>query len=363
MKICFFVGFYPYIKGGAEYQMKLIAEELSKDVDAFFISVGHTEDNIFYEGKLKVYALKLSNYCCNKALLYYPFFYRIQRIIDAEAPDLVYQRILNSFTYHLAIYTKRNKIPFYVHIADCYSLQFTNTFTDLVRKLMFKSVLKSDVRFIVQTDEQIKLLSRWNVTPVLKIYNLHPLGQQQVLLSHSSERRNIMWIGSARKVKRLDLFFDLAYHFRQNTSWNFVVIGRLESGEYANALSLRMSMLDNIDYLGEQDNEFINRYLEESATILVNTSDSEGFSNTFIQAWLRGVPVVSLNSDPDNILTDCDFGIFCAGDIEKMFDAVELLLSNNDLINKYTTNAFLKAPSLFSLKTNIVKIRHLLKIE
>ena len=32
---------------------------------------------------------------------------------------------------------------------------------------------------------------------------------------------------------------------------------------------------------------------------LVNTSDYEGFSNTFIQAWMRRVPIASLHVDPD----------------------------------------------------------------
>jgi hypothetical protein len=34
----------------------------------------------------------------------------------------------------------------------------------------------------------------------------------------------------------------------------------------------------------------------------------EGFSNTFIEAWLRGVPVVSLTEDPDGLIRNRGLG-------------------------------------------------------
>jgi glycosyltransferase involved in cell wall biosynthesis len=39
-----------------------------------------------------------------------------------------------------------------------------------------------------------------------------------------------------------------------------------------------------------------------NATALLNTSHYEGFSNTFLEAWLSGTPVVTSSRDPDDII-------------------------------------------------------------
>jgi glycosyltransferase involved in cell wall biosynthesis len=57
----------------------------------------------------------------------------------------------------------------------------------------------------------------------------------------------------------------------------------------------------NIEYLGARPQSEINALMARSH-VFVNTSISEGFPNTFIQAWMREVPVVSLDVDPDGVL-------------------------------------------------------------
>ena len=64
----------------------------------------------------------------------------------------------------------------------------------------------------------------------------------------------------------------------------------------------------NLQYAGEKSHAEVNAILAR-AHIFVNTSTHEGFPNTFIQAWMRDVAVVSLSVDPDRVLASRKLGI------------------------------------------------------
>jgi glycosyltransferase involved in cell wall biosynthesis len=60
----------------------------------------------------------------------------------------------------------------------------------------------------------------------------------------------------------------------------------------------------------------------------VNTSDYEGFSNAFIQAWMRRVPVATLTVDPDGLLSRGGLGVV-GGTEEGLREAVAGLLDDD----------------------------------
>ena len=59
--------------------------------------------------------------------------------------------------------------------------------------------------------------------------------------------------------------------------------------------------LPNVTFLGTVPPVEMERCFQKTKLFL-NTSIREGFSNTFLQAWINGVLVVSLNIDPDKII-------------------------------------------------------------
>jgi glycosyltransferase involved in cell wall biosynthesis len=64
--------------------------------------------------------------------------------------------------------------------------------------------------------------------------------------------------------------------------------------------------------------------LFDRARIFLNTSSIEGFPNTFLQAWIRAVPVVSF-FDPDGLVNRLQLGRI-ASSLDDMREAIRGLL-------------------------------------
>lgn len=96
--------------------------------------------------------------------------------------------------------------------------------------------------------------------------------------------------------------------------------------------------VDKLTCTGPLPQERVNELLG-SASVFVNTSEQEGFANTFVQAWLHGVPVVSLNANPDRVLDLEGIGFCAEGDYARLRDYVKLLLADNALRAKLGSRA------------------------
>jgi glycosyltransferase involved in cell wall biosynthesis len=66
--------------------------------------------------------------------------------------------------------------------------------------------------------------------------------------------------------------------------------------------------IPNLELTGPVPYQKVNSYYARSR-LLVNTSSMEGFPNSFLQAWIRGVPVIS-TFDPGNLIIREGLGQF-----------------------------------------------------
>ncbi len=110
----------------------------------------------------------------------------------------------------------------------------------------------------------------------------------------------VLWVGNLRRFKRPMQFVDLARRWPDHAT-QFLMIGAPCEKDAAEPVQQAMCGVSNLRYLELQPVDVVNDQLWR-ATVLVNTSSAEGFPNTFVQAWMRGVPVVSMGIDPGGII-------------------------------------------------------------
>jgi len=135
---------------------------------------------------------------------------------------------------------------------------------------------------------------------------------------------DVLWVSNLRALKRPELALELA---RQLPAVRFSIAGGpMPGGEtYYEDVRAAAARLPNVTMHGAV------RYADsgvlfDRAKIFLNTSSIEGFPNTFLQAWIRGVPVVSF-FDPDSLVQRLQLG-HIANSVDEMREAISSLLED-----------------------------------
>ena len=134
------------------------------------------------------------------------------------------------------------------------------------------------------------------------------VGQSPSFKPHSERSPYVVWAAMLRQPKRPDVLIELA---RQTPELRFVVCGgttthRCPPG-YGEQMVAALKATPNIEFLGQVAPEKTLQIIAE-ASLLLSTSDEEGFPSTFLEAWAHGTPVVSLKIDPDRIIAQKGLG-------------------------------------------------------
>lgn len=108
-----------------------------------------------------------------------------------------------------------------------------------------------------------------------------------------------LWVGNLRRVKRPDLMVELA---RRLGDLACEMVGGTQPREESLFTDTQAAArsLPNLRFDGPQPYARVGAVFD-AARVFVNTSDTEGFPNTYLQAWARGVPVVAF-FDPDGVI-------------------------------------------------------------
>ncbi|HPD45956.1 MAG TPA: glycosyltransferase family 4 protein [Anaerohalosphaeraceae bacterium] len=303
--------------GGAEVDLYNLGVELAKDAsfEVSFVTADYGQpaavrlQNIqlirslsFREGPLagawKVWkALKKAN-----ADIY---------VIKTASPAVP---LLESFcTLHKKVFVYRS-----AHQDDC---DGTYARRHRLAGMAYARAVKRAHAVLTQNQTDRDNLQKWLAVEASVIPNGHHLPPPD-----RNPRTTILWVGRSAEFKHPERFIELA---RCVPSERFTMICQRATGDTAyTRLVAQARAVSNLTFIEQVPHHEIDVYFRV-ARVLVNTSDSEGFSNAFIEACKWSVPILSLSVNPDNFLTRWSCGLCCGGDQQRLVEGLRFLLEND----------------------------------
>ena len=202
---------------------------------------------------------------------------------------------------------------------------------DLIRRFANK---RADFVFSQNDIQKTLILQNFN-RDSSRMISGHPLPKVEYTSEEHFSFQTVLWCANFGPHKRPEIFIELARQM-QHTSLKFVMVGGHSNKAYVN--ELLKNKPNNLETTGQLPFIEALDYFDK-ASIFVNTSISEGFSNTYIQAWLRSVPVVVFGADSDNIIERNQLG-FDVTSISEAADNISNTIANYDQYKTLSTNAY-----------------------
>lgn len=335
--------------GGAEVQANYLSQELAKrGYEVHYIcqttnaEKNNTNSNI---SGVTVHWIPLGDTLSKK------MFNQIEALLVQVHPTVIIERMSSSFG--LPIIRARNKIEGkYVWICTDNDSPFVfKAVTKNYRKLnalkflyVLPRVFKTDmIRLYVnksadiifsQNDLQKRLIKKNFGRESSRMISGHPFSKISIPIKDRFQKKKILWCGNLGRHKRPEMFIQLAREM-DHSNIEFVMVGGHSDSNYTSKLF--QNKPDNLKLTGQLSFEESLSYFDE-ATLLINTSTSEGFSNTYIQSWLRGVPTLVFGANPNQVITNNKLGYDLAS-IEEAKTTINKLLSNFEIYQELSENS------------------------
>lgn len=329
--------------GGASVQMYNIAKELSnyKNIKTYSFVL----DYPFIDFKDKDKFNLIKTYRENDNFLVKAI--KMHKTIEKKKPEVIIQHGLTEESCLLAKYCKFKGIKFIFMFAHDVEVNGRSQSNGKKIKL-FKLLLKNSYKIITQNTYQKQYLKEEFGVESKIIHNGFEIPRND----HKNSG-NILWVARCDKWKRPELFLDLAEHFNKE---KFVMVCPKSADSHLfNNIRIRAESLKNVEFHEFVPMREINNYFSK-AKLFINTSDYEGFPQTFIQATMYSTPILSLNSNPDEFLDEYKCGFCAKGDFNKLIIKIKKYLTDSKLYNESACNAFHYAKQNHDIKKNVKEL-------
>jgi len=288
--------------GGAERQQVILARELHcRGYSVSFITLDHEQpDGIQHHG-ITVYVAYAKGAGLPGLRFLHPRWTGLWAAMARADADVYYTRCAGYEVGQAALWCRRHRRRFIFSAAsdtDC--LAQLPRLDSARERCLYRWGLRRANAIIAQTAAQQRLLLEHFGLASTVVPNCCPAppAEEMVEFTHAPDRQpHVLWIGRIAEPKRLEWLLDVAERCPRVV---FDVVGAAGQSAYATSLSQRAAGIPNVVMHGRVPHDETPRFYRR-ATVLCCTSLYEGFPNTFLEAWSRGLPVVS-TFDPDGVI-------------------------------------------------------------
>lgn len=300
--------------GGAEVDTYLIATELAKDeryaVSFIVADYGQPEEEVREQVRL-LKSLDFRQNPLRGAM-------KIWKAMKTADADIYLMKTASPGVPLVERFCRRHGKRFMYKTASQDECDGTYASQHPVLGRLFMRSLRNAASVIVQNrQDQDRLLEKYHIHSEM-IPNGHRIPETM-----SQDKQTILWVGRSSGVKKPRRFLELA---RALPEERFVMICQpaTDDGGYE-TLKAEAEAIANLEFIERVPFAAVESYFER-AKVLVNTSDSEGFANTFIQACKAGTAILSYAVNPDGFLDAYGCGVACGGKMAEMIAQLRGLL-------------------------------------
>jgi glycosyltransferase involved in cell wall biosynthesis len=242
--------------------------------------------------------------------------WRAMREVDA---DVYYQRSSAMWTGVIAAFCKlHGRGSIYAGASDRDFVVGEEQIKFARDRWIYRRGLASVDAIVAQNRMQVETCRKFHGREAVLIQSCYELPKNR-----SSEKRDrVLWVGTIHDQKRPELLLEMARRLPQR---RFVMIGgpaakgeRFQAGYYE-GIRDQAAKLPNVEFTGFLPLAEVEPWFDR-ARVLVSSSVYEGMPNVFLQAWARGVPIVSsvdVGVPMNRLYGDLDEAV---RHIEKLFD-------------------------------------------
>jgi glycosyltransferase involved in cell wall biosynthesis len=247
--------------------------------------------------------------------------------------DVYYHNCGEYVTGQVALWCRRNGRAFVFSVAsDPECLRALPTMRSARERLLYRYGLTHADVVIAQTRTQQMLLLR----EFGKDSSVIPLPCP--VPADSGDPRGetpfrVLWLAKTTWDKRPDLLLELV---KTCPEIEFDFAGPIYDDSYSQRVATDLRRCHNVTTHGAVPRERV-AALYRAAALLCSTSGTEGFPNTFLEAWSYGVPVVS-TADPDGIVQTHGLGAACA-DVGQLAEAIRAFRASPDALRASSARA------------------------